>query len=102
MTPPAALISSIASSVASRTDVSLIAIVPLSECSTPTLIVTVTGRRPGRSGLLGGLGGFRGRFRGFRGRRSLFRRLRGGAPAASGAQATSAVATTASRLSAAY
>ena len=39
MTPPAALISSIASSVASRTETSEIAIVPLSECRTPTLMV---------------------------------------------------------------
>src|SRR3954453_4738027 len=38
MTPPAALISSIAISVASRTEVSEIAIVPLSECNTPTLM----------------------------------------------------------------
>ena len=39
MTPPAALISSIAIRVASRTEVSEIAIVPLSEWSTPTLMV---------------------------------------------------------------
>src|SRR5262245_42971008 len=38
MTPPAALISEIASSEASRTATSEIDIVPLSECSTPTLI----------------------------------------------------------------
>ena len=38
-TPPAALISSIASSSASLTETSLIAIVPLSECRMPTLIV---------------------------------------------------------------
>src|SRR5947208_2695484 len=38
-TPPLALISSIAMSSASRTDTSLMAMVPLSECRTPTLIV---------------------------------------------------------------
>src|SRR3954447_18154055 len=38
-TPPLALISSIAISSASRTDTSLMAMVPLSECRTPTLIV---------------------------------------------------------------
>src|SRR5215204_7800713 len=38
ITPPAALISAIASSEASRTDTSEIDIVPLSECSTPTLM----------------------------------------------------------------
>src|SRR5438093_1269947 len=40
ITPPLALISSMASSVASFTEVSLMDIVPLSECSTPTLIVS--------------------------------------------------------------
>jgi len=39
-TPPLALISSIAISVTSFSTVSLIAIVPDSECSTPTLIVS--------------------------------------------------------------
>src|ERR1041384_1492740 len=37
-TPPCALISSIAMSVTSRSETSLIAIVPLSECGMPTLI----------------------------------------------------------------
>ena len=39
-TPPAALISSIASISASTTVVSLIAIVPLRECNIPTLMVS--------------------------------------------------------------
>src|SRR6476646_2836601 len=38
MTPPAALISEIASREASRTETSEIDMVPLRECSTPTLI----------------------------------------------------------------
>ena len=45
-TPPAALISSIASSSASLTETSQIAIVPLSECRMPTLIVSPLGVPP--------------------------------------------------------
>ena len=45
-TPPAALISSIASSSASRTETSEIAIVPLSECRMPTGIVSPPGVPP--------------------------------------------------------
>ena len=55
MTPPLALISSIVISATSFSTVSLIAIVPDSECSTPTLVVCARrgpaerGRSPART-----------------------------------------------------